>query len=125
VDLLVGLVPEEPGRESSIFVVDGDVPGCDICGVMAAGSSSASTFCKGAPFVVPSEASRDRVAAGVMGGECIEVGRGLWWGDGRPEEVRVLYRLASRELSSCDGTLNIDESARYKGEQKGKTTTGI
>lgn len=78
-DRLVGLVvtPEDPGRESSMFVVDGDVPGGEICGVTAAASSSASTFCSGAPLADPSTASRDLVAAGVMGGECIEVGRGL------------------------------------------------
>lgn len=78
-DRLVGLVvtPEDPGLDSSMFVVDGDVPGGEICGVTAAGSSSASTFCSGAPFAVPSTASRDLVAAGVMGGECMEVGRGL------------------------------------------------
>jgi hypothetical protein len=78
-DRLVGLVvtPEDPGLDSSMFVVDGDVPGGEICGVTAAGSSSASTFCSGAPFAVPSTASRDLVAAGVIGGECIEVGRGL------------------------------------------------
>lgn len=89
VDTLVGLVvaPEDPGRDSSMFVVDGDVPGGEICGVTAAASSSASTLCSGAPFAVPSAASRDLVAAGVIGGECIEVGRGLWCGDGLPEEV--------------------------------------
>jgi len=92
-DRLVGLVevPDDPGRELSTLVVDGDVPGGEICGVTAAGSSSASTFCKGAPFACPSAgASLDLVAAGVMGGECIEDTRGLWWGEGLPEEVCVL-----------------------------------
>jgi hypothetical protein len=81
--VVVGLVatPDDPGLESSTFVVEGevpDVPGGEICGVTAAGSSSASTFWRGAPFAVLSAASRDLVAAGVIGGECIEVGRGLW-----------------------------------------------
>lgn len=44
----------------------------------AVGSSSVLTFWKEAPLVVPSIASLDLVAAGVMGGECIEDGRGLW-----------------------------------------------
>jgi hypothetical protein len=61
-----------------MFVVVGDVPGDEICGVTAAGSSSVLTFWRGAPLVVPSTASLDLVAAGVMGGECIEDGRGLW-----------------------------------------------
>lgn len=106
---LVGLVvtPEDPGRDSSIFVVDGDVPGGEICGVTAAASSSASTFCSGAPLAVPSTASRDLVAAGVIGGECIEVGRGLWFGEGRRDEVCVLCRLGSRELSSFETTCTI------------------
>jgi hypothetical protein len=79
VERLVGAVwPDDPGRESSIFVVDGDVLGSEICGVTAAGSSSVLTFWRVAPLTVPSIASRDLVAAGVMGGECIEDGRGLW-----------------------------------------------
>lgn len=58
-------------------MVEGDVPGGEICGVTAAASTSASTFCSGAPLAAPSTASLDRVAAGVMGGECIDEGRGL------------------------------------------------
>ena len=43
---LVGLVvtPDDPGLESSIFVVDGEVRGGDICGGTAVGSASASIF---------------------------------------------------------------------------------
>lgn len=94
-----------------MFVVDGDVPGGEICGVTAAASSSASTFWSGAPFAVPSTASRDLVAAGVIGGECIEDGRGLWCGDGLPDEVYVFCRLVSRELSSFEATCaNSDQS---------------
>jgi hypothetical protein len=79
VERLVGAVwPDDPGRESSIFVVVGDVPGDEIWGVTAVGSSSVLTFWRGASLVVPSIASLDLVAAGVMGGECIEDGRGLW-----------------------------------------------
>lgn len=83
VEPVVGLVttPDDVGLESSIFVVDGevpDVPGGEICGVTAAGSSSLLTFCNGAPFADASTASLDLVAAGVIGGECIDVdGRGL------------------------------------------------
>lgn len=44
----------------------------------AAGSSSASTFFRGAPLACVSiGVSLDRVAAGVIGGECIEDTRGL------------------------------------------------
>ena len=45
-DLLVGRVvtPEELGRDSSTFVVDGEVPGGEICGLTTIGSSSAFTF---------------------------------------------------------------------------------
>lgn len=72
-DRLVGRVftPEEGGLESSMFVVVGDVPvpGGEICGVIA---STAPSFWSGAPLAVPSTASLDRVAAGVIGGECIE-----------------------------------------------------
>jgi hypothetical protein len=94
---LVGLVdvPDDPGRESSTCVVDGEGPGGDSCGVIIDESSSASTFWRGAPFTVVSTWSRDLVAAGVIGGECIEEGRGLWWGDGLPDEVYVFCRLAS------------------------------
>jgi hypothetical protein len=92
VDRLVGRVvtPEEVGRDSSIFVVVGDVPvpGGEICGVMAAASASPS-FWSDAPLTTPSTASLDRVAAGVIGGECIE-GRGLSCGDGLPDSERVL-----------------------------------
>lgn len=111
---LVGLVvtPEEPGRDSSMFVVDGDVPGGEICGVTAAGSSSASTLCRDAPFAFPSTASRDLVAAGVIGGECIEEGLGLWCGDGLPEEVCVLCRLGSRELSSFEATYVMSDQSQ-------------
>lgn len=88
-DMLVGRVagPEDGGLDSSKFVVEGDVPGGEICGVTAAGSSSASTFCRGAPLAVASTAaSLDRVAAGVIGGECIEEGR-VGPGEGLPDEV--------------------------------------
>jgi hypothetical protein len=79
VERLVGAVwPDDPGRESSTFVDDGDVPGGEICGVTAVGSSSVLTLWRGAPLTLPSIASRDLVAAGVIGGECIEDGRGLW-----------------------------------------------
>jgi hypothetical protein len=45
VERLVGAVwPDDPGRESSIFVVVGDVPGDEIWGVTAVGSSSVLTF---------------------------------------------------------------------------------
>lgn len=55
------------------MVVVGDVlvPGGEICGVIAAASTAAS-FWSGAPLAAPSTASLDRVAAGVIGGECIE-----------------------------------------------------
>jgi hypothetical protein len=59
-------------------VADGEVPGGEICGVTAAGSTSASTFWRDAPLAVDSTASLDLDAAGVIGGECIENGRGLW-----------------------------------------------
>lgn len=65
-----------------MFVVVGDVPevpGGDIWDATAAAFSSASTFGRGTPFesLSPSTASRDLVAAGVIGGECIEETRGL------------------------------------------------
>lgn len=43
---LVGLVvgPDDGGLEYPTFVIDGDVVGEEICGVIAAGSVSASTF---------------------------------------------------------------------------------
>lgn len=67
----------------------------------AAGSSSGSTLCKVTPFTcVSAGVSLDRVAAGVMGGECIEATLGLGWGEGLLEEVCVLCREVSRELSS-------------------------
>lgn len=79
---------------------EGDVRGGEIWGVTAAGSAMASAFwIGGAAFTEPS-ISRDLVAEGVMGGECIAGTRGLCLGDGRPEELLVLCRLGSRELSS-------------------------
>jgi len=85
-------------------VLDGEMSGPEICGVMAAESSSASTFLKGTVGpLVPSTASRDLVAAGVIGGECIEEGR-LWCGDCLLEEDCVLWRLAWLDTSSFDGT---------------------
>lgn len=46
VDRVVGLVvtPDDPGRDSSTSVDDGDVLGGEICGVTAVGSSIAATF---------------------------------------------------------------------------------
>jgi hypothetical protein len=71
-------------------VTEGDVLGGEIWGVTAAGSLMASTFWSGgATFREPS-ISRDLVADGVMGGECIGGTRGLCLGDGRPEELLVL-----------------------------------
>ncbi len=70
----------------------------------AAGSSPVFTFSSAAAssaLGAPST-SRERVAAGVMGGECIDDGPGL--GDGRSEELRVSYLLGSREVSSCELT---------------------
>lgn len=75
---LVGLVdaPDEPGLESSACVVVGEGScGGVICGPA---SPSASTFSRAAPlFNCASATSLDLVAAGVIGGECIEDTLGL------------------------------------------------
>lgn len=86
---LVAAIPDDAGRRSSPSVVERDVLGGEIWGVTAAGSLMASTFCNGGATLTPST-SLDLVAEGVMGGECMGGTRGLWRGDGLPEEVLVL-----------------------------------
>lgn len=76
-----------------------EVVGGVIWGAGADGSTSASTLCNRPPFPV---ASRDPLTAGVRGGVCIVVERGLR--DGRPvAELPVVCRLGSPKLS-LDGT---------------------
>ncbi len=80
---LVGLVeiwPDEPGLDIDWFV---DELGGDVRAISGPASESASTFCKGAPFVGPSAVySCDLDADGVSGGVCIADDLGLARGDG-------------------------------------------
>jgi hypothetical protein len=84
---LVGLVkiwPGEPGLDMDWFV---DELGGDIRVTSGPASESASTFCKGAPFVAPSAAdSWDLDAEGVSGGVCIADDLWLARGDSLPDD---------------------------------------
>jgi len=72
-------IPDEPGRESP-NVVEGEVTGGETCGVNAVELSSGSTLSRGAVAsisLVGVPSSVERVAAGVIGGECIDFTTGL------------------------------------------------
>lgn len=84
---LVGFVeiwPGEQGLDMDWFV---DELGGDVRATSGPASDSASTFCKGALFVVPSAAdSWDLDTDGVSGGVCIADDLGLARGDGLPDD---------------------------------------
>jgi hypothetical protein len=81
---LVGIWPGEPGLDMDWFV---DELGGDIRVTSGPASESASTFCKGAPFVAPSAAdSWDLDAEGVSGGVCIADDLWLARGDSLPDD---------------------------------------